>query len=776
MKIRLNNIKCYEDETFDFGDSGIALLSGQSGKGKSSIIQGIYFALFGSGSKITSFGKTTCRVELEFDDIKVVRSKNPNKLVVNDSMEDKVAQEFINIKFGNTFDVTGYIPQNAMKSFVLMSATDKLAFLEKFAFSDLDLNSLKDKCKSYITSKHSELIESTARLETMNEVVDGMEEPEYVDFPLSVKNGNYKESIKVAEKNLSIINLKIDVISNRIEELTKEERDILTSKNNQNILEEHISNLNYDLEALKPKQDEVSEYIGDESLQEYVSELETLVKNRDHINRKNKLETDTESMSQILKEETENMKSRLSDIKTNTWTEYSHEEWKDIKDSLDIMYQDAKRISKIQAKITNKGTIEEMKTLRSEIKKCMGSKHSCPSCNKTLCLVDNSLVLTEHENEYDTSDKNTLRRKLEEVEESIRLTGEVNDIIDSYEDEITDIKSLKSDIEYMENYGSEQVHNEKLIKKIQHDLDNGIFSSVCKTLMENVENLRIELLNEEVLSDSVISDAFDEQELRDIIKEQTMLKYKNNTLREQETNMKIKLDKYKSELSELKNRNIGKWSTQEIINIIETNKTELSVLKDKKEDISQKLTKVERWKDMNEQLKKYNSMEEKIIDLQKDETRNQHEYAALLTLKDKILEAESIAVANVINSINTHAKVYLDEFFETDPITVELKAFKNVKNTVKAQINMDIEYKGMECDLCMLSGGEISRVVLAYTLALAEMFNTPLLLLDECTASLDQETADHVFESIRDNFNGKLTLIVAHQVVTGTFDRIISLD
>jgi ABC-type transport system involved in cytochrome bd biosynthesis fused ATPase/permease subunit len=75
----------------------------------------------------------------------------------------------------------------------------------------------------------------------------------------------------------------------------------------------------------------------------------------------------------------------------------------------------------------------------------------------------------------------------------------------------------------------------------------------------------------------------------------------------------------------------------------------------------------------------------------------------------------------------------------------------------------------------MLSGGELSRVILAYTMALAEMFNTPLLLLDECTASLDQDLSETVFNSIRENFNGKIILLIAHQVVTGTFDKIIKL-
>jgi ABC-type multidrug transport system fused ATPase/permease subunit len=81
----------------------------------------------------------------------------------------------------------------------------------------------------------------------------------------------------------------------------------------------------------------------------------------------------------------------------------------------------------------------------------------------------------------------------------------------------------------------------------------------------------------------------------------------------------------------------------------------------------------------------------------------------------------------------------------------------------------------MESDINMLSGGELSRVILAYTMALAEMFNTPLLLLDECTSSLDQELTETVFTAIRENFNGKLTLLIAHQVVTGVFDKIIKL-
>ena len=139
MKITLKNFRCYEDKTFDFGEEGITLLSGDSGRGKSSVMMGIQFALFGTGQKVAKHGKLSCSVELEFDGMKIYRTKRPNRVVVNDIYEDAVAQDIINKKFGDTFNATGYISQNALNSFILMSPLDKLAFFEKFAFKDSDL-------------------------------------------------------------------------------------------------------------------------------------------------------------------------------------------------------------------------------------------------------------------------------------------------------------------------------------------------------------------------------------------------------------------------------------------------------------------------------------------------------------------------------------------------------------------------------------------------------------------------------------------------------------
>ena len=52
MKINIKNFKCWHEKSIEIKDEGIILLSGKSGKGKSSILDAIYFCLFGNGQKV----------------------------------------------------------------------------------------------------------------------------------------------------------------------------------------------------------------------------------------------------------------------------------------------------------------------------------------------------------------------------------------------------------------------------------------------------------------------------------------------------------------------------------------------------------------------------------------------------------------------------------------------------------------------------------------------------------------------------------------------------
>ena len=60
MRIILKNFKCWLDKELIIPDEGIILLSARSGKGKSSILDAIFFCIYGVVTNIVSYSKTNC--------------------------------------------------------------------------------------------------------------------------------------------------------------------------------------------------------------------------------------------------------------------------------------------------------------------------------------------------------------------------------------------------------------------------------------------------------------------------------------------------------------------------------------------------------------------------------------------------------------------------------------------------------------------------------------------------------------------------------------------
>ena len=141
-----------------------------------------------------------------------------------------------------------------------------------------------------------------------------------------------------------------------------------------------------------------------------------------------------------------------------------------------------------------------------------------------------------------------------------------------------------------------------------------------------------------------------------------------------------------------------------------------------------------------------------------------------------ISEAEAIAIGKLIEKINANIERYLNVFFEDEPMSVQILPFKeDKKKNLKPQINLKILYKEMDCDINMLSGGELQRLVIAFNLAFCDMFDLPLVLLDECTSNLDQDTTQVIVEGIKEHFTDRPVIMIAHQVVSGMFDQIVNV-
>ena len=173
-------------------------------------------------------------------------------------------------------------------------------------------------------------------------------------------------------------------------------------------------------------------------------------------------------------------------------------------------------------------------------------------------------------------------------------------------------------------------------------------------------------------------------------------------------------------------------------------------------------------------LAKQTELEKKRCDLE----RIYKDMTTLQRLKTIALEVECHTLQVTVDSINIALSDIATHLFD-DPISISLQLFKalKTKDRVKPTVNITISYRGGEYDnISQLSGGEGDRISLAITLALARINSCPLLLLDECMASLDANLKEACLKTLRRNLgNHKTVISINHEGTEGTYDSVVTL-
>jgi len=153
---------------------------------------------------------------------------------------------------------------------------------------------------------------------------------------------------------------------------------------------------------------------------------------------------------------------------------------------------------------------------------------------------------------------------------------------------------------------------------------------------------------------------------------------------------------------------------------------------------------------------------------------------SLNTLKNIITEVTNSTLQNLVDNINNTTNSILEELFETN-IVVELKLYKElkVKQKVKPCVNIAVYYNGNTYDnVSVLSGGEVSRLSLAMTLALAIIHTSPVVFLDECLGSLDMNLREDCVEIIKKYLTenvSKTVINIEHSAIEGIYDDTINV-
>lgn len=813
MKIQLYNFKCWEEKTIDFGNTGIVLLSGKSGIGKTSILDAIIFALFGIGHKLVSIGKKSCKVVFEFNDTKIIRTKGPNRLLVDDKYEDESGQQIINKIFTNNFYLSGYMKQNSYNSFILLSPLEKLSFLEKFAFQDVNLSDYKQKTKGLIKEREEKFISITSQLEMTKNVLKQTEKPGLVEYPIECKN---KEK---AEKNHHI------KIKNNDKKIKHNQKGIELFKEKISAtrqLESNIKIQNEEIERVNNRLTELNDYKNsnyddnNDRLDQMKKQLERFLKLRNDKDLFSNYEKSKEEYDKYYQLEKDKIFKQKNKLEEELWKEESKteiteqiESHTDFVDGLSMIINNTEKIEGINEKLQQQNSIlqkiEEYNMKKKDIEKkldireLLKNTYNCPSCEQLLKFENDVLVCCDNNLEDTDITNDKLQHKLEKYQEKINklqkkqeqfnqynyqlkiLSTEIDDFKQEFELEGDEnIDEFKQELEDMKEYLSKNIQKQKELISIQKKIDNFDTSNDILIEMKNkLDKLHDHIKNIDMESLKDIPD-INEEQLRNNI---NLLEQENATISvylDEINRLQQKKDDYSNKISTMTDSFIEKYKSKKSLEELEKKLSKYDLIVEKllkeKEDLYNISQQLEKYKYYKKEVDDYNKWLEKEENLTKEEIETKDRLSASKKLKETIKKAESLSILNLIEQINSNVQPYLEIFFEDNPITIQLSPFKNTKKEgKKPQIHVNIEYKGIECDIGMLSGGELQRVVIAFNLALSEMFQLPCLLLDECTSNLDQETTQIIVKGIHDNFSEKNVIMIAHQVVSGIFDKVIEI-
>lgn len=739
MELSLTNFRSWEEKTFNFSDNGIVLVTGRSGSGKSTIFHAINFAMYGKGTKLQTIGKTSCKVILKWRGMKIQRTKRPNQLIVNDLFEDEAGQDLINEKFGNSIN---FIQQKAIKSFLSLSPAEKLSFLEKEVIPG-DVKLLKQKVSTKIREIERDIDTLKGEIKVCEEFLEDGEELEIVQFPCE-KHKKTKKRRDLFMRNETT----------RMKNCMTKKKKLL--RLNEKLLRQIVSS-----REEKSKKERLTQIHSDIELMEIrIKEKEQLVDTQDPIYQLKQYEKQSRLYDkyEASRKSLAKLKEQMAELPDNNPIDELKLELDKIDGYIELKREELRLECEKKKYYTTQENIDLIKkqlTLLEQEKENIDNEilslsvKTCPSCSVKLRNVDGNLVIF--------GDSVTSRNKKDLVTKQLMLKKKIG----------STRLSLSGALSNFERYN-------KLLEKEVNSVENSMEElkesrdKIAETISieKDIHNQRKRLTTEIKTLENMVPIEYPDD---------------NTDHLHEQIKISSELSEIKRSLRKLKLK-VSETNISEIIESEEELEAKISLNKDKVTEQEQeykshksnilRAEKYERYVELKEKQLKW---ETKLGELQNSLSNQIKRHTASLELKKIILEAESISLKKYVQTINIHVQHYLDLFFRNDPISVKLKTTKEVglsrsKKVKKMQINIEVRYKGMEIDLNSISGGEYDRVQLAYILALADLSNSPLIMLDESISSLDENTCCQVLESIRNK--NRLTLIVSHQITSGLFDQI----
>ncbi len=721
--LRLRDFLVHEDSEIEFKE-GLNVITGENGSGKSSIIQAIYYALFGKSlyydnvKQFLRFNKNDFYVKLEFN-------TNGGKFFIERSLKGYFKTNKYNIPNSTTLKEylfknyrinekrylnTLLVKQGSLNQFILLSKKERLEEFERILgidvmkmISEKSKEMARDCEKLYKQYNEQEIRNKIDELKKeIEQLLNEKQESENKLKELRVKKGSLESDIQNL-RNIKDLIRKIEEIGEKEKQLKEIEKflnensenyqtyekfqeiykDALRTKEAKSKLEE-LENKLKEIERFKEGHDKYKTYL-EWSEREDIKDLESACKqgkklgdeiekvfNTREIGEIEKIIKDCESKENQLKEKNDENRKKLGEIKAKIeQNQKILKEIESIKGKCPICKRDLDEEHKLRLK---KEASEEIEKLREEEKRL----------NNEIKDIENEL-----KNIRRFLDKKDIFLRYKQIKESfdMNLWKEWKE-----KKEYSQYKSYYDNYKQKDALEKEFQKYENIVKSWNYPFD---FNEVI-SYVESDEN--------KMFYQNYVKKQSEKERLeKEISKKQELENNLNNLTQKFKdidfNNLDNLIGEKQKELDNL-NQEIGKF--EERIRNCEKS------IKEKKEQLREKEKEIEKIENLKENYKFYWNLYEKL---------------------EKVINYKR---KRYYENLSAFVSYYFDKF--------GLEDYREVKIGFENGLNIYLcREDGSEVEAYNLSGGEQASLSLALRLAIAQLLDLKfkILILDEPTYGMD---------------------------------------
>lgn len=664
-----------EEQTLDFRKFNLAVISGDNGHGKSSILDAIVFALFGVARGLKS-------------DLKSVVNRNADELKVELIFKEK----------GETFRIRRKITKDG-KSQVILEQFDPI----NGVFKNISENTIREtdkKIESIINFTYDAFITSSFILQGQADYFTSKTPSEKVEVLRELINlGIFEKAKNVAKERRKNLEGRVEEIKNKIKDL-----------------EEHIKKeVEFTSELSKIKKELEENSLKEKVVKEQISNLQK------RLQEKEKLKTYVEGLNRNLNETLTQFRKKeeeLIDINKNI------EEYDKILQEKETILENFEKLKKLREE-KNLLSIKEKEFIKltsnqKNIERIVEDKNQ--HLIDKIETLNKKIKETIKKKETNASEKEDIEKHLSELEsikakfeDTLRVSSDLlskkENEISLLKDKISSFKVLKVWFEQYLNEEEKRKNKENEVKSIDNDIEDT--TKQVEKLNKSIEDLESILLSEEDLLKAIndseqeitkikenirieqdkidiikrasqpvcpvcgreLNEAHRHKIEEDTIKTITNLKERLLEFEKVRKDSKKKFDEIEKSKIELNKNRIEKERLLERIEILKKRKREkeleLTQTNLNIESLKEKIGSIEEFEKL-----KLENLEKALSDLQKESNNINN---TIQLTKEKLNEVEKSILVNKTNLKNIEENILtLQKTLEEDQ-----KEYENLEETLK---------------------------------------------------------------------------------------------